>query len=189
MSRALSLALAALVLAPAGALAQTPAATATPPAAAGGWQPAEELLARMPADMLGARAFRSANSPMITYFAEDMLRDPSFAIFAIRQQGNNPAGDLRTEARNAFHETGIRRVLREGSFTTPHWPNGNTFFGEYLTNLGLKQRWTVETGAEVLIVTATILRPADRERAQAEVAQRIFGGAVVTAAAPAREPN
>src|SRR5687768_11812130 len=110
--------------------------------------PADEILAALPDSLLGAAALRMPGSPLVTYFPRRLGRDPMVGVIATRSTGLSTPDEIRSGAREAFHESGIREVIREGSFTTPKWPGARTFFGEYRTGMGFKQSWTVETGRE-----------------------------------------
>jgi hypothetical protein len=88
---------------------------------------------------------------------------------------------MAVQVRGSFHESGLREVVREGTFTTPKWPNATTFFGEYVAGSGRKQSWTVISGEDRINVMVTYYKAKDGPRLEAEVAQKIFGGAVVTA--------
>lgn len=142
-------------------------------------QPAQDVLDSLPADLLGAPAVRT--SGIVTYFGERFGRDPMIGVTAVRIDSQSSPEQMREGARDAFHESSIRRVLREGTFTAPNWPNATAFFGEYLTGTGLKQSWTLESNGRRLHVLSTLFRMEDRERVEREVATRIFGGAVISA--------
>jgi hypothetical protein len=176
----------ALALAIAGSAADAPAKAPAPAEtpAPGGIVAAEDVLAALPDTLLGAAALRIPGSELVTYFPRAIGRDPMVGVIAGRETSISTLEVLRASARGAFHESGLRRVIREGSFTTPKWPGANSFFGEYETGTGFKQSWTLETGRERISVIATYFRKGDSQRVRAEVADKIFGGAVVTASKP-----
>jgi hypothetical protein len=147
--------------------------------------PATEVLAALPETLLGAAALRMPDSPLITYFPRNLGRDPMTGVIATRGTELSSPEQLRTDTRGAFHESPFLQVIREGTISTPKWPSAHTFFGEYRTNMGFKQSWTVQTGTERIGVIVTFFKKKDSARVQAEVAEKIFGGATVTAAKPA----
>ncbi len=147
--------------------------------------PADDVLAQMPKELAGAAALKMPNSALITYFPKALGRDPMFGVIATKNDKIDPQAVMGSDAREAFHESGIRRVLREGTFTAPRFPGAKTFFGEYHTGTGFKQSWTVMTGRERVSVIATFFDKKDQQRIQAEVAEKVFGGAVVSADKPA----
>jgi hypothetical protein len=148
-------------------------------------RPAEELLASLPDTLLGAAALRMPGSELVTYFPMRLGKDPMVGVVAGPLDKPSTIESIRDSSRGAFHESGLRTIVREGTFTTPKWPGARTFFGEYVTGSGFKQSWTVETDEVRVSAIATYFRKKDAERVQAEVAEKIFGGAVVEAAQPA----
>jgi hypothetical protein len=139
--------------------------------------PAPDMLQRLPDELLGLRAIRAGGSPVVTYFGADGASGTGILAAAMRVPQALSFDQLREMARATFRRAGIRQVLREGSFTSPHWPGATTFFGEYETESGTKQTWIVEADGSRLSLIATIHSDADRQRAEAEVARTVFGGA------------
>ena len=149
-------------------------------------QPAEDVLARLPQTLLGAPALRlPTDSSLVTYFGENIGSDPMAGVSAIQSTNTPTLEELRENARGAFHETGITRILRETTFTSPLYPGKEGFFGEYNTRMGLKQSWTIETGQHRIHVGVTLFDVDDRKRAEAAVAEEIFSGAQLSSAAQA----
>jgi len=145
---------------------------------------AEDILSGLPDSLLGTEANRMASSALVTYGSNPLDRRPKVGVTAVMWTGVTSERKMRSYARGRFQRVGLNRILREGSFTTPKWPSARTFFGEYATGNGFKQSWTVETGSERIGVITTYYDKADAPRVQAEVADKIFGGAVVTASKP-----
>jgi hypothetical protein len=190
LAKAVRLATVALALIGGGAMAQVqtalaePAPAPGPPLAVSTIAPADEVLAGLPETLLGSPARRIAGSPLVIFFPASLGKDPMVGVIAARSTDTSSLDMLRTNARGAFHESGLRRIIREGSFTTPKWPGARTFFGEYQTGSGFKQSWSVETGTARIGVVATYFDSKDSDRVQAEVSDKIFGGAVITASKP-----
>ncbi|HEU0099877.1 MAG TPA: hypothetical protein VFQ67_14025 [Allosphingosinicella sp.] len=164
--------------APLLALALSAAAPAPAPARDAGR--AEEILGQMPKDLDGARSMRLADG-IITYFPKRLGQDPMFGVIVAGNDDVDPPEKIREFVRDTFHESGIREVVREGTFTTARWPGAATFFGEYVTGAGFKQSWTVMTGKEHVTVLTTYFNRKDAKRVEALVAENIFGGAVISA--------
>lgn len=176
--RLLSALLAALAL----LAAPVVAAQTTPEAAA------EAFLDKLPSELGGvAKPERRPNSPVM-YFGKNFGRDPM--IMAMAGPVGTPSDWLRSQEniRGAFHETGLRQVLREGSFTMPGAPGAFTFYGEYLTNMGIKQCWEFEHEGVRFNMIVTIFRGADRDKLREEVAAKVFGGATITDGPPPPAP-
>ncbi len=148
-----------------------------------GFEPADDVLGELPDRLLGIEARRMGRS-LVEYAPPPLVRGPKVGVVAVLWTETTSERKLRSFARGRFQKQGLHRIFREGSFTTPKWPAARTFFGEYATGNGFKQSWTAETGRERIAVVATYYDKADAPRVQAEVADKIFGGAVVTAAKP-----
>jgi hypothetical protein len=178
----------ALAIALAGACPATaqeaPAAPAPAPAPAEkpGIPPATELLAALPDTLVGAKAIKLPGSPLVLYFPKRLGQDPMAGIMATRGAKVQVQGDLREQVRGSFHESGLRKILREAAFTTPKWPSAETFYGEYQTGSGYKQTWTVIDGEDRFNVIVTYFKPKDAQRLRDEVSEKIFGGATIAAA-------
>lgn len=121
----------------------------------------------------------------VMYFPREMLKGPLVMAMATPWDKASIWEETREVVRGSFHETGIRQVLREGSFTVPDKPGAKTFFGEYNTNMGLKQYWMFDHGGIRANLIVTIFRVADRDRMRDEVAARVFGGATIADGPPA----
>ena len=179
--------LAALSLAVLAGLGLTGGATpllAQPESARGPFNVSAEFLAGLPDSLLGAKASRFGGST-VTYFPRRLGSGPMVMIGAGPNSRTSTVDMLRTSARTAFHESGLREIMREGTFAAPKWPGALTFFGEYLAGSGLKQVWSADTGSDFIAVTVTYFDRKDSARIETAVAEKIFGGAVVTAAKPA----
>ena len=149
-----------------------------------GLQAADDVLADLPDTLLGVGPTRMAGAPLVTYAPPALAREPKAGVTAVLWTDMTSERKLRSNTRGLFQRNGLHRVIREGSFTTPKWPGATTFFGEYATGNGFKQSWTAETGRERIGVVTTYYAKEDAPRVQAEVADKIFGGAVVTASKP-----
>ncbi len=144
-------------------------------------QPAPEIIAALPDTLLGAVALKMPNSPVVMYMPKRLGQDPLALVMATRGSELPAAENIADQVRGSFHESGLRQIVREGTFTTPKWPAATTFFGEYVAGSGRKQSWTVIDGDVRLSVMVTYFKAKDGPRVQAEVAEKIFGGAVITA--------
>jgi hypothetical protein len=140
-------------------------------------KPAEEILTRLPASLFEGPAVRTPNSTLVTYFPKDIGRSPIAGVLAIETTTIPSMDEMRVSAREAFHASGLKRVLQETGFTSPAYPGGFGFFGEYETDIGLKQSWTLETGKYRIHTTVTLFTHKDRERAITVNADQIYGGA------------
>ncbi|HEX8241622.1 MAG TPA: hypothetical protein VF574_17940 [Allosphingosinicella sp.] len=176
----------ALLIASSPASAQDAAAPAPPPPAAPGPEldipPAADLLAALPDTLIGAKAIKLPGSPLVLYFPKRLGVDPMAGIMATRGAKIQVEGDLAEQTRGSFHESGLRKIVREASFTTPKWPSAQTFYGEYETGAGLKQTWTVIDGQDRFNVIVTYFNRKDADRLRAEISEKIFGGATIGAA-------
>ena len=144
-------------------------------------QPAPEIIAALPDTLVGAVALKMPNSPMVMYMPKNLGRDPLALVMATRGSKLPAAENIAEQVRGSFHESGLREIVREGTFTTPKWPNATTFFGEYVAGSGRKQSWTVIDGDDRVSVMVTYFKAKDGPRMEAEVSEKIFGGAVITA--------
>jgi hypothetical protein len=122
---------------------------------------------------------RKAGMPVM-YFPKEMFKDPLVMAMAQPLDKAWSWEETREVVRESFHETGIRKVLREGSFTVPDKPGAKTFFGEYNTNMGLKQYWMFDHDGIRANLIVTIFRAGDRDKMRDEVAAKVFGGAQIT---------
>ncbi len=147
-----------------------------------GLVPAADIIAALPDTLVGAVALKMPDSPLVMYMPRSLGRDPLALVMATRGSELPRAENIAEQVRGSFHESGLREIVREGTFTTPKWPNATTFFGEYVAGSGRKQSWTVIDGDDRINVMVTYHKAKDGPRLQAEVAQKIFGGAIVTAA-------
>jgi hypothetical protein len=162
------------------AAAPTPSAPADPaPAPKLDIPPAADLLAALPDTLVGAKAIKLPGSPLVLYFPERLGVDPMAGIMATRGAKVQVEGDLAEQTRGSFHESGLRKIVREARFTTPKWPSAETFYGEYETGAGLKQTWTVIDGGDRFNVIVTYFNRKDADRLRAEISEKIFGGATI----------
>jgi hypothetical protein len=198
------LTLAAALLLPsmsaAGAIAQTAAGeagsapTAAAPTVAAPDTPApnptaEAFMDKLPATLGGTARLPGERKPgmPVMYFPKEMFKDPLVMAMAQPLDKAWSWQETREVVRGSFHETGIRQVLREGSFTVPDKPGARTFFGEYNTNMGLKQYWMFDHDGIRANLIVTIFRAGDRDKMRDEVADKVFGGARITNGQPAPE--
>jgi hypothetical protein len=144
-------------------------------------QPAPEIIAALPDTLVGAVALKMPDSPMVMYMPKRLGQDPIALVMATRGSELPSADNMAEQVRGSFHESGLRQIVREGTFTTPKWPNATTFFGEYVAGSGRKQSWTVIDGDVRVNVMVTYFKAKDGPRMESEVAQKIFGGAVIAA--------
>ena len=144
-------------------------------------RPAPEIIAAMPDTLVGAAALKMPNSAMVMYMPKRLGKDPLALVMATRGSRLPAAENIAEQVRGSFHESGLREIVREGTFTTPKWPNATTFFGEYVAGSGRKQSWTLIDGDDRVSVMVTYFKAKDGPRMEAEVADKIFGGAVITA--------
>ncbi|MET1110940.1 MAG: hypothetical protein ABWX67_05360 [Allosphingosinicella sp.] len=145
--------------------------------------PADDLLAGLPDTLVGAKALKMPGSPLVLYFPKRLGADPMAGVMATRGATIHAEGTLAEQVRGSFHESGLRKILREATFTTPKWPSAETFYGEYQTGSGYKQTWTVIDGQDRFNVIVTYFKPKDADRLRAEVSEKIFGGAIIAATA------
>jgi hypothetical protein len=157
---------------------------AASPAAAQEVSRTDEILAQMP-KALGGSPVLSLGDGIIMYLSLNPDRDPTVGVTVIPINEAVPPTDMRSVVRGMFQKPGIRKTLREGTFTTPKWLGSATFFGEYVTGDGYNQSWLVRTGKEHILVSTAYLNRKEAKRAEALVAENIFGGAVISAARPA----
>lgn len=144
-------------------------------------QPAPEIIAALPDTLVGAVALKMPDSPLVMYMPRRLGQDPLALVMATRGSDLPSAENMAGQVRGSFHESGLREIVREGTFTTPKWPNAITFFGEYVAGSGRKQSWTVIDGDVRVNVMVTYFKAKDGPRLEAEVSEKIFGGAVIKA--------
>ena len=144
-------------------------------------KPAPEIIAALPDTLVGAVALKMPDSPIVMYMPRRLGQDPIALVMATRGAELPAAENMAEQVRGSFHESGLRQIVREGTFRTPKWPNATTFFGEYVAGSGRKQSWTVIDGDVRVNVMVTYFKAKDGPRMEAEVSEKIFGGAVITA--------
>ena len=144
-------------------------------------QPAPEIIAALPDTLVGAAALKLPNSPVVMYMPKNLGKEPLALVMATRGSTLPAAANLAEQVRGSFHESGLREIVREGTFTTPKWPSATTFFGEYVAGSGRRQSWTVIDGEDRVSVMVTYFKAKDGPRLEAEVSEKIFGGAVIAA--------
>ncbi len=142
---------------------------------------AEAFLDKLPATLGGAVKPEDRKPGMpVMYIPKQMMKDP--IILALARPWDKPETwpELRDSARGSFHETGIRSVVREGRFSSPGTAGASTFYGEYVTRMGLKQIWVSDHQGIRTNLIATIFRREDADKLREEVAVNVFGGATIT---------
>jgi hypothetical protein len=77
------------------------------------------------------------------------------------------------------------QIVREGTFSVPGKPEAQTFFGEYSTQMGLRQIWKLRSDGIEISVLVIIFRKEDREPMLKVIANDFFGGAVFVSGPPA----
>ncbi|HEX8241620.1 MAG TPA: hypothetical protein VF574_17930 [Allosphingosinicella sp.] len=161
---------------------------ASPAAAQDAGSPAR-ILDQMPKALEGAPAVKMENGIMM-YMIPGPDGKPTIvvALTVMEKEGFVSPEQLRGLAVEMVKDFGLRQVLREGAFTTPMWSSAPTFFGEYATDKGFTQSWSLVTGKEGMNVTAVFANGKDARRVEALVAEKIFRGAVVSAGKPADRP-
>jgi hypothetical protein len=110
---------------------------------------------------------------------------PMIGILLVDSDKAVALGEMGSTVRNRHRKAGGFRIIREGTFQVPKWPGARTFFGEYETGGDFNQTWVMSTGRQNVLVTVTYLKKKDAKLAEAEVAEKIFGGAVISAGKPA----
>ena len=139
-----------------------------------------EILAQMPKELGGAPGV-SVGDGMMLYPSAKPGRDPTIGVMIVKTEKVVDLAELRSSMRKGTPEGSVRGILREGTFTTANWPGAGTFFGEYATDIGISQNWALTTGKQNMLVSITALDKKSAKRAEAEVAEKIFGGAVISA--------
>ena len=147
-------------------------------------RPAEDVLQTMPKELLGARASRMRGSPMIMYMGADPRKDPTVAVMATLTDRRISRDELRADARSPYAKGELRSTLREGSFSTPLFPEATTYFAEYSTSRGHRQVWQLDTEGRRLTVSAFSFSGKLPKSVEAQIAEKIFGGATLTVAKP-----
>lgn len=140
----------------------------------------QDFIAGLPKSLLGAKARRFAGS--ISYFPRQM-GGPMVMIGALPTSRTSTYDQLRSSARSAYGQSGLREIVREGNFQAPRWPGALTFFGEYVAGSGRKQVWSLQAVTDSVTVTATYFDPRDSARIEAAI-RDVLGGAVLTASKP-----
>jgi len=142
----------------------------------------DEILAQMPKE-LGGAPLQKAPEGILMYFLKGPSGEPVVVgVMVDKKDGVFPLEQMRSFARKSTSSrSGIRKIIREGSFATPRWPGAATFFGDYETSEFSHQHWVVMTGKHVITVLATYDKKKDAKWSEALVADKIFGGAVIAA--------
>ncbi|MEA3064305.1 MAG: hypothetical protein QOJ27_744, partial [Sphingomonadales bacterium] len=129
---------------------------AVSPAAAQQVSGTDETLAQMPKELGGSPAL-SLGDGLLMYLSMNPDRDPTVGVMVAEINDSAPAADMRSVVHGSLEKSGIRKILREGTFTTSKWPGAATFFGEYVTPDAFNQSWMVTTAREHIMVTTTYL--------------------------------
>lgn len=88
--------------------------------------------------------------------------------------------NIRAQYEGPFLQVGV-----EGTFTVPGQNDIQTFFGEYGTQMGIRQIWRVKRKDELeVFVFVTIFKDGYRQQLLSTVARDLFGGAIVTPGPP-----
>jgi hypothetical protein len=134
---------------------------------------------------LGGGSGLSVGDGMTLYPSSRPGIGPMIGIMIVDSDKAVAMDEMAGSVRDRHRKNGLRRIMREGTFTTSKWPGAKTFFGEYETGKDFNQTWMMSTGRQNVLVTITYLKKKDAARAEAEVAEKIFGGAVISASKPA----
>lgn len=146
----------------------------------------DRILAQMPKKLDGAPAVNSSNGILMYIISEPGGKLTMIvAVAVVEKEGFVSPEELRGRALEMVKDFGMRQVIREGRFATPRWPVAPTYFGEYVTDKGFTQSWNLVTGKEAMNVTTVFAKRKDAGRAEALVAGKILGGAVISASKPA----
>ncbi|MGH6614037.1 hypothetical protein [Sphingomonas sp.] len=149
----------------------------------------EAALDALPTDIAGVQHRpREPGEPLVVYGGQ-LDGSPLIAV-AMADIGTPSSPDTaRTLGRGDAKVAGLIKILFEGRFAVPGHPDAVTFFGEYLTNKGLKQAWLLERGGQRTMVSVTIFRTEDRRRVFDDIRARLLGGAVMIKAPLAAKSN
>lgn len=160
-------------------------ATQSAPVAAKDGTDRQEALALMPNKLGGASAMKFPDGTLM-YLMAGPGGDKIIVGVTVTEKALSsvPAELLSLVRKMAGQTTETRQTAREGTFTTPKWAGAATFFGDYVTGENVEQYWLAMTGKVAITVTISCEKK-DARRAEALVADKIFGGAVISAAKPA----
>jgi hypothetical protein len=140
-----------------------------------------EILARMPKALDGAPV-REMPDGIVMYYLRGPSGEPMVVGVSVAENEEElPSAEIRSRLRESM-KSDIRQILREGTFTTPKWPGASTYFVDYVGSKFRHQNWTLMSGKVGLSAHVTYDSKKDAKRAEALVAENIFGGAVVSAA-------
>ncbi len=138
-----------------------------------------QRFAALPNELAGLpRVDGGYDRPMAAYKGRENL-DPIVAIVitdAAKPTNWLGAAEL---GRGSARQAGLVETLFEGKFSVPLHPAAFTYFGDYLTQQGIKQSWVAEYDGVRITVSATIYRAEDRAKVFDAIRRDLFGGATM----------
>ncbi len=155
---------------------------ASPGPAQGSDRPGEPSV-QMPKELGGGQGM-SVGDGMMLFPSSRPGIGPMVGILIVNSDKAVALDEMAVSLRDRYRKAGGFRILREGTFTARRWPGARTFFGEYETGGDFNQTWVMSTGRQNVLVTITYLTKKDGGPAEAEVAEKIFGGAAISADKP-----
>jgi hypothetical protein len=143
-----------------------------------------EILTQMPKELGGAPVQKMPDGSLMYAFTGPS-GEPIIVGVLLGDEGEVfPPSQMRSIARSVAGKGAIRKIIREGTFTSARWPGAPTFFGDYQTAEFFHQTWMATTGKRTLMVIVTYDKKKDVPRLEAVVGDGIFGGAVISAGKP-----
>lgn len=124
------------------------------------------------------------DKPMAAYRGKANL-DP--VIVVVVSAAGKPASwrDLAELGRSSAIQAHLIDTLFEGKFSSASHAGAISYFGDYLTDQGIKQSWIVDYGGVRMTVLATIYRTEDRRRVFDSIRRDLLGGAILANVTPA----
>ncbi len=151
-----------------------------PPALAGEAKPGAPPRLDMPRTLGGAPGLRVDDSMML-YVPARPGRGSTIGVLAVDSETVLSPAAMASIVPEGDPKFGA--IVRHGTFSSPKFPGASTFFAEHIADDFFKQTWIMTTGRQNIMVTITAPDTASARQAQAEVAQKVFEGAVISAVA------
>jgi hypothetical protein len=114
-------------------------------------------------------------APMIAYRGPD-AQSPVVAVILADAPRALSWPDMAENGRAVAQQAGLIDTLFEGKFSLDGHPPSRNFFGDYLTQQGIKQSWIADIDGVRFTISATIYRAEDRRRIFDAIRRDLLGG-------------
>ena len=135
------------------------------------------MVAPLPQTLLGNDCMQNSleDAEVVICMADDLMSKPTVGVTLAPVSRPMSFGDLKRHTRDTFHDSQIRKVVREKRIKLEHAPDAVALEGVYSTNMGLRRVWVAyHDGVLIRVLVSALSKEADGDYRD-EIMSAVFG--------------